>query len=84
MDSQTLLSELNGAAGIDRGTFQITDDCLDAGEDDPCSLVRAIGVEAARRRAEALLTSALSELDDLGERAEPLRELVRFAVRRSA
>jgi len=62
--------------------FQIADDVLDAGEDDPCSLVRAIGVDAAMERAEALLASALDELSELGERAEPLRALVRFAVRR--
>ncbi|MBW2494519.1 MAG: polyprenyl synthetase family protein [Deltaproteobacteria bacterium] len=67
------------AAGI---AFQIADDVLDEGEDDPCSLVRAIGVDAARERAEKLLTSALAELEELGEKAEPLRELVRFSVRR--
>jgi len=68
------------AAGI---AFQIADDVLDEGEDDPCSLVRAVGVDAARERAEALLASALVELDELGEKAEPLRELVRFSVRRT-
>ncbi len=68
------------AAGI---AFQIADDVLDEGEDDPCSLVRAIGVDAARERAEALLASALVELEELGEKAEPLRELVRFSVRRT-
>jgi len=68
------------AAGI---AFQIADDVLDEGEDDPCSLVRALGVEAARERAETLLASALVELEDLGEKAEPLRELVRFSVRRT-
>jgi geranylgeranyl diphosphate synthase type II len=62
--------------------FQIADDVLDAGEDDACSLVRAVGVDAARARAEALLESALAELAELGERAEPLRALVRYAVRR--
>jgi geranylgeranyl diphosphate synthase type II len=68
------------AAGI---AFQIADDVLDEGEDDPCSLVRAVGVDAARARAEALLASALVELEGLGEKAEPLRELVRFSVRRT-
>jgi len=63
--------------------FQIADDLLDDGEDDPCSLLRALPAEAARARAEALLESALEELEDLGEPAEPLRELARFAVRRS-
>ncbi len=68
------------AAGI---AFQIADDVLDEGEDDPCSLVRALGVDAARERAEELLAAALVELEDLGEKAEPLRELVRFSVRRT-
>jgi geranylgeranyl diphosphate synthase type II len=68
------------AAGI---AFQIADDVLDEGEDDPCSLVRAIGVDAARERAEELLATALVELENLGEKAEPLRELVRFSVRRT-
>ncbi|MDH3520488.1 MAG: polyprenyl synthetase family protein [Myxococcales bacterium] len=62
--------------------FQIADDVLDAGEDDPCSLVRALGVEAARERSERLLKDALDALGEFGERAEPLRALVRFAVRR--
>ncbi len=68
------------AAGV---AFQIADDVLDEGEDDPCSLVRALGVDAARARSEELLNTALAELEELGERAEPLRELVRFSVRRS-
>ncbi len=63
--------------------FQIADDVLDEGEDDPCSLVRALGVDAARKRAEELLALALVELEELGERAEPLRELLRFAVWRN-
>ncbi len=81
-DSETVagLKRCGLAAGI---AFQIADDVLDEGEDDPCSLVRAIGVDAARERAEKLLASALLELEDLGEKAEPLRELVRFSVRRT-
>jgi geranylgeranyl diphosphate synthase type II len=69
--------------------FQIADDLLDApaedeaGEIEPCSLLHVMSVEAASARAETLLESALKELDDLGEPAEPLRELARFAVRRS-
>ncbi|CAG1007530.1 geranylgeranyl diphosphate synthase, type II [Myxococcaceae bacterium] len=62
--------------------FQIADDVLDRDEDGACSLVRLLGVDGARRRAETLLADALGELDELGERAEPLRELARFAVRR--
>ncbi|HXV36902.1 MAG TPA: polyprenyl synthetase family protein [Myxococcota bacterium] len=73
------LRECGLAAGI---AFQIADDVLDEGEDDPCSLVRALGVDAARARSEQLLAAALAPLDDLGAKAEPLRELVRFSVRR--
>ena len=62
--------------------FQIADDLLDEGEDDPCSLVRAVGRGAARARAEDLLDTALREIETLGQRAEFLRELARFAVRR--
>ncbi|MFQ5416610.1 MAG: polyprenyl synthetase family protein [Myxococcota bacterium] len=63
--------------------FQIADDLVDEGEADACSMVRAIGAEAARERAEALLEAALAEIDGMGERAEPLRALARYAVRRS-
>ncbi len=68
------------AAGV---AFQIADDVLDDGEDDACSLVRVLGLDASRRRAEELLVVALRELDCLGDKAEPLRQLVQFAVRRS-
>lgn len=62
--------------------FQIADDLLDADSDEPCSLVNALGAEAARERAETLLAQALERLEDFGEPAEPLRELARYAVRR--
>ena len=62
--------------------FQIADDLLDRDEDAGCSLVAVVGVEAARARADELLTTALDELEAFGQRAEPLRELGRFAVRR--
>jgi geranylgeranyl diphosphate synthase type II len=57
--------------------FQITDDRLDGD-----GLAASLGSEVAAERAEALLACALARIDDLGERAEPLRELARFAVRR--
>jgi geranylgeranyl pyrophosphate synthase len=63
--------------------FQIADDLLDADDDGACSVVRVLGAEGARRRAEALLDEALSMIEDWGERAEPLRELARFSVRRN-
>jgi geranylgeranyl diphosphate synthase type II len=64
--------------------FQIADDLLDAGGDgrESCSLVRVLGAGRARERAEALLAAALESIRDLPERAEPLRELARAAVRR--
>jgi geranylgeranyl pyrophosphate synthase len=71
------------AAGIAAGiAFQITDDLLDADEDEGTSLVRVIGEPAARERAQALLDDALAQIADLGAGAEPLRALVRFAVQR--
>jgi len=61
--------------------FQIADDLLDAGED-ACSLVGLLGADAARERGENLLAGALAELEGFGERAEPLRALALFALRR--
>lgn len=72
-----------GRFGIELGVaFQIADDLLDRGDDEACSLVRAVGVEAAGARAASRLAHALALIEDLGERAEPLRELARFAVER--
>jgi geranylgeranyl diphosphate synthase type II len=64
--------------------FQIADDLLDDEGDgeEGCSLVPVVGAEAARARAEALVDAALVELEPFGARAEPLRELARFAVGR--
>jgi geranylgeranyl diphosphate synthase type II len=62
--------------------FQIADDLLDRESDEDCSLVRVLGADGARLRAEELLARALAEIEDLGERAEPLRELARFAAAR--
>lgn len=65
--------------GLDVGVaFQITDDRLDGD-----GLAASLGDALAAERAEALLMGALASLDDLGESAEPLRELARYAVRRS-
>jgi geranylgeranyl diphosphate synthase, type II len=74
------LRRFGDAVGL---AFQIADDLLDADRGEACSLVRVLGAPAARARAEALLAEALAQLDALGERAEPLRELARHAVRRS-
>jgi geranylgeranyl diphosphate synthase type II len=80
-DAATLarLRRFGEAIGI---AFQIADDLLDRDEDGACSLVRALGVDGASARAEELLEEALALVDDLGEKAEPLRDLARFAVRR--
>ena len=65
--------------GLDVGiAFQITDDRLDGD-----GLAESLGDEVAAERAEALLAGALASLDDLGEAAEPLRALARYAVRRT-
>jgi len=79
-DTLARLTRSGLAVGI---AFQIADDVLDADEDDPCSLVRAIGISACRERADRLLTEAEAEIADLGDRAAPLRGLMRYAVRRS-
>jgi geranylgeranyl pyrophosphate synthase len=63
--------------------FQIADDVLDADSGEAASVLRVEGVEEARLDAEGLLDGALRRLEGLCERAEPLRELARFAVRRS-
>jgi geranylgeranyl pyrophosphate synthase len=73
------LAELGRSVGI---AFQIADDLLDAGEDEGCTLVPLLGESTCRERAESLLAAALQEIEGLGERAEPLRALARFAVRR--
>jgi len=75
------LERYGEAVGV---AFQVADDLLDADEDEGCSLLPLLGIEGARARAEQLLEAALDELEGLGERAEPLRELARFAVRRKS
>jgi geranylgeranyl pyrophosphate synthase len=75
---EELLARLQ-SFGRDVGVaFQITDDCLDGD-----GMAAALGAKAAAERAELLLAGALDRIEDLGERAEPLRELARFAVRRN-
>jgi len=78
-----LLERLRSFAEAVGVAFQIADDLLDQESGEPCSLVRVLGPQGARARAEELLENALSLIEDLGERGEPLRELARFAVRRN-
>jgi len=62
--------------------FQIADDLLDAEKEEAASILRVQGLDDARQGAEGLLEAALLRIEDLCERAEPLRDLARFAVRR--
>ena len=77
--AQGRLRRFGEAVGV---AFQIADDLLDAEDDESCSLVRLLGAEAASARGEELLASALREVESFGERAEPLRALARYALRR--
>lgn len=63
--------------------FQIADDLLDADGDEAASILRIQGLADAKQGAEGLLERALLGIEGLCERAEPLRELARFAVRRN-
>ncbi len=72
------LRAFGGRIGV---ALQIADDLIDAGEGG-CSLVALIGEDAARARGEELLEQALAELEPLGSRAEGLRNLGLFALRR--
>jgi geranylgeranyl diphosphate synthase type II len=74
------LRRFGRAVGV---AFQIADDLLDAGEDTGCTLLSALTPAQALARADALLGEALALIDDLGEAGGALRELARYAVRRS-
>jgi farnesyl diphosphate synthase len=81
--SAELLANL-AAFGQEVGVaFQIADDVLDADRNEACSSVSALGVDAARARAEALLAGALQRLAGLGEKGAALRGLAELAVRRT-
>lgn len=76
--------------------FQIKDDILDiegdtevigkqSGADQrlgKATYPGLVGIDEARARCDSLLRSALEQLDDFGEQAEPLRWLARFIVER--
>ncbi|MFK7898372.1 MAG: polyprenyl synthetase family protein [Myxococcota bacterium] len=76
---QATLDAFGREVGI---AFQIADDVLDADSDESASILRLQGEGAARQGAEELLEQALERIEGWGERAEPLRALARFAVRR--
>jgi geranylgeranyl diphosphate synthase type II len=63
--------------------FQIADDLLDQDSEEAASILRLQSVEDAKQAAEGLLDCALGRIECFCERAEPLRELARFAVRRN-
>ena len=77
------LTRLRGFATRVGVAFQIADDALDADSDEACSLVRLIGADASRARAEAMLAEATLLLEPFGAPAEPLREIARFTVTRT-
>ena len=62
--------------------FQIADDLLDRDSGEPCSSLRVLGEEGARRRAAGLIDEALVELQPFGSAGEPLCELARFSIGR--
>ena len=78
--------------------FQIVDDILDvtssseelgktAGKDakvKKATYPALYGLEASRTKAQELVESALKDIEEFGEKAENLRDLARFIVRRTA
>jgi geranylgeranyl diphosphate synthase type II len=71
------------AFALEVGTaFQIADDLLDADSEEATSILRVQAAGQAQSEAETLLDQALERIEGWGERAEPLRALARFAVRR--
>jgi geranylgeranyl diphosphate synthase type II len=78
--------------------FQVIDDILDVtsssaelgktpGKDQlvkKATYPALYGIEASRRKARELIASAVDEIRNLGDRAEPLRELAQFVFSRTA
>lgn len=88
------LTEFGRKTGL---AFQIVDDILDItasseklgktpGKDQKvkkATFPALYGIEASRQKAQELISSALSEIRDLGNRAEALRELAQFVYSRT-
>ncbi len=91
-----MLERLDGYGRRFGLAFQITDDLLDAtstleqmgkrvGKDAAAAkqtYVAAFGLEASRAQARHEIEAALRALDSFGGRADRLRELARYVVRR--
>jgi len=96
-DEKTLarLSRYGELAGL---AFQIADDILDVtadqnelgkdvGSDEArgkATYVSLLGLRQARERADELRDMAMDTLSDLGEKAEPLRQIMKFIIERTS
>jgi farnesyl diphosphate synthase len=93
LDRRQALAAYGAAVGA---TFQIADDILDVegsgaaigkatGKDaarGKATLVRALGLDAARRERDAQAAAAIAALAAFGEEADGLRQAARFAAER--
>jgi geranylgeranyl diphosphate synthase type II len=89
------LTEFGSKIGL---VFQIVDDILDvtsssevlgktAGKDEKvkkATYPALYGIDASREKARELMSSALEDIREFDEKAEPLRSLARFVVNRTA
>ena len=96
--TESARNALNGYAHNLGLAFQITDDLLDAegsmkavgkktGKDREAgksTFISLLGIERARDRAEALISEACEHLNFFGEKADPLKDMARFVITRSA
>lgn len=94
-ESLKKLSRYGELAGL---AFQIADDILDVtadqselgkdvGSDEArgkATYVSLLGLRQARERADELRDMAMETLSDLGEKAEPLRQIMKFIIERTS
>ncbi len=94
-DTFRKLSRYGELAGL---AFQIADDILDVTADQQelgkdvgsdaargkATYVSVLGLREARERADELRDMALAELSGLGERAEPLRQIMKYIIERTS